>query len=158
MMTPRFRMTCRVLGGLVLAAPLATRVAAQTSPAAAATQAPTARSTNRSAMIEKRITDLHTRLKITPMEQKPFDDFAQVMRDNAQHMEGLVQKRQPTFASGNAVEQMQGYSEMAQAHAEDVQRLTTAFAALYEVLSPDQKKAADQSFRQFANNRRGAAG
>ncbi len=152
-MTLRLRSPLWAVACLLLAAPAASRVAAQPAPAAASTAMPA----NRSAAIERRITDLHARLKITPAEQKPFDDFAQVMRDNAQRMAGLVQKRQASFTAGNAVEQMQSYSEMAQAHAEDMQHLTTAFSALYDALSPDQKKAADSSFRQFANAHRGAA-
>ena len=143
-----------LMAGLILVAPVATRVAAQTSPAAVSTPEPGARNT----AIERRITELHARLKITPAEQKPFDDFAQVMRDNAQRMDGLVQKRQDSAKSGSAVDQMRTYSDMAQAHAEDMQHLTTAFSALYDSLSPEQKKLADQSFRQFANSRRGAAG
>ncbi len=149
-MFSRLWITPSVVACLLLAAPVSMPVAAQ--PAAVA------KPSNRSAMMERRITSLHGQLKITPAEQKPFDDFAQVMRDNAQRMDALVQKRQASFASGSAVEQMQGYSEMAQAHAEDMQHLTTAFATLYDALSPDQKKAADQSFRQFATARRGMAG
>ena len=144
-----------MLACLLLAAPFAQTAAAQPATAAAANSA--TKPSSRDAAIEKRIADLHSRLKITPAEQKPFDDFAQVMRDNAQRMGGLVQKRQASFATGSAVEQMQSYSEMAQAHAEDMQNLTPAFSGLYDALSPDQKKAADQSFRQFATSRRGSA-
>lgn len=147
-----------LMAGLLLVASVATQVAAQTTSAAISTPAPAAKIPgSRSAAIERRITDLRTRLKITPAEQKPFDDFAQVMRDNAQRMEGLVQKRQDTAVTGSAVDQMRIYSDMAQAHAEDMQRLTAAFGTLYGSLSPDQKKLADQSFRQFAG-RRGVAG
>ena len=154
-----------LIAGLVLAAPLATQALAQANPppapgaAPAASRAPAVKSdAARSAAIERRIADIHSRLKITPAEQKPFDDFAQVMRDNAQRMAGLVEKRQETAASGSAVDQMRSYSDMAQAHADDMQHLTTAFSALYEALSPDQRKLADTSFRQFASSRRGAAG
>ena len=148
-MMPRLRMPSRVMACFLLAAPYATGVAAQPASVANGTQ---------NAALEKRITDLHNRLKITPAEQKPFDDFAQVMRDNAQRMDGLMLRRRSTAAAASAVDQMREYSEMAQAHAEDLQHLTAAFSALYDVLSPDQKKAADQSFRQLATTRRGAAG
>ena len=59
-------------------------------------------------------------------------------------------------ATATAVDQMKAYSEMAQAHAEEVSHLIGPFSALYDVLSPDQKKMADQSFREFANGPRGA--
>ena len=36
--------------------------------------------------VEQRIVDLRARLHITPDEQVLWDKFAQVMRDNAQHM------------------------------------------------------------------------
>ena len=155
-MTTRHRALARLMTGLLLLAPAALPAAAQTKQAAVSAPAPTP--ANRSAAIERRITDLRNRLKITPAEQKPFDDFAQVMRDGAQRMSELMQKSQANVASGSAVDQMRSYTDMAQAHADNMQHLTAAFSTLYDSLSPDQKKAADESFRQFATNRRLANG
>ncbi len=158
-MMTRYRLASRLMAGLLMAAPVATQAAAQAGPVAAPGAVAAAKpGTPRAAAVERRITDLRTRLKITPEEQKPFDDFAQVMRDNEQRMDGLVTKRQASFATGSAVDQMQSYTDMAQAHAEDMQHLTAAFATLYNALSADQKKQADLSFRQFAKSRRSAQG
>ena len=148
-MRHRLLASAGLLAGLFAASPvLAQTTPAQTTPAQAA---PAAASSRVNMAVEHRITALHASLKITPAEQKPFDDFAQVMRDNASHMSGLVQQREQAAKTGTAVDQMQSYSAMAQAHAEDMQRLVPAFTTLYDTLSPDQKKAADQSFRAFAN-------
>ena len=156
-MVNRSTMLPCLVAGLLLAAPVAPNAtAAQTTPVANATPAKPAGP--RSVAVERRINDLHARLKITPAEQKPFDDFAQVMRDNERRMADLMQSREATIKTGSAVDQMHTYSDMAQAHAEDVQHLTAAFSTLYDALSPDQKKLADESFRQFASQRRGAAG
>ena len=72
------------------------------------------------------------------------------MRSNATDMDDAVGKRMSVAKTGNAVDQMKSYSDMAQTHAQNMQRLVPAFATLYEALSPDQKKLADQSFRDFA--------
>ncbi len=101
-------------------------------------------------MVERRIAELRARLKITPSEERPFTEFAQVMRDNADRMEGLLQQQRKNAATQTAVDQMQAYGQLAQAHAEDMQRLAPAFSRLYDALSPDQKKLADQSFRDFS--------
>lgn len=130
-------------------------LAQTTTPVPAATPAASAPGAARAhPMVEKRIADLRTKLKITPDESKAFDDFAQVMRDNANKMDGLVKARQQGAATMNAVDQMKAYESMAQAHADDMQRLVPAFSRLYDALSADQKKLADTSFRDFGGSRR----
>ncbi len=143
------------LAGLLAAAPALAQVSPGAGTPAAQAAAPAAG--QRDAAVEQRIADLRTRLKITPSEQKPFDNFVDIMRENARRMDDLVQKRRQTAVSGNAVDQMQAYGAMAQAHADDMQRLVPAFSNLYDALSPVQKKLADQSFREFAQGPRGAA-
>ncbi len=101
-------------------------------------------------VVERRIADLHERLKITAAEQPAFDAFANVMRTNAGRMDGLVQARRKDVATLTALDQMKSYQELAQAHADDMQRLVPAFEHLYAELSPEQKKLADTSFRDFA--------
>ncbi len=159
-MSIRLTMMPALVAGLLAATPLmaqttaATAPASKATPAAAATPAPAA-TTRRDTMVDRRITQLHSQLKITPAQQKPFDDFAQAMRDNAQRMDQLVNEHQTMSPTATAVDQMKSYSDMAQAHAEEVSHLIGPFSALYDALSPDQKKMADQSFRQFANGPRG---
>ena len=147
-----------LLAGVLAAAPALAQTPSLSSPTmpampAAATNAD---GTKRDARIEHRIAELHTKLKITAAQEKPFADFANVMRSNATDMDDAVAKRVAILKTGNAVEQMKAYSDMAQTHAQNMQKLVPAFTTLYEALSPDQKKLADQSFRDFANKSRDA--
>jgi hypothetical protein len=149
-----------MLPTLALGALLAGQAVAQTQavvPAGTNAAKPAVKSLG-SAAIERRIAELHSRLAITPAQQQPFDAFAQVMRDNSQRMETLVTKGMEGGSAANAVGQLRMYTVMAQAHADNMQRLTEAFAALYDALSPDQKHRADLSLRDFVKSRRAAAG
>jgi protein CpxP len=160
-MSIRLTMMPALVAGLFAAAPLMAQTTAATpatTPATASAPAPAAASasaTHRDTMVERRITELHAKLKITPAEQKPFDDFAQAMRDNATRMDQLVSDHRTMAQTATAVDQLKAYSDMAQAHAEEVSHLVTPFSTLYAALSPEQKKMADQSFRDFANGQQG---
>jgi len=97
--------------------------------------------------VEQHITRLHAQLHITPAQEPQWDQFAQVMRDNAKNMNQVFEQRKTSFASMNAAENMQSYAQIAQQHAQDTQKLATAFQSLYASLSDDQKKNADVVFR-----------
>jgi Skp family chaperone for outer membrane proteins len=97
--------------------------------------------------VEEHITKLHTELKITPAQQPQWDPFAQVMRDNARDMDQSLQQRGTTLATMSAVDDMQSYAQVAQQHAQDMQKLSAAFQTLYASMSDDQKKNADMVFR-----------
>ena len=141
------------LAGAVVAAPFAARPAvAQTAAPGKATPASTAAA--RDATVDRRITTLHTQLKITPAQEKTFDAFASVMRQNASHIDALVQKRLALPASATAVDELQAYNDMAQAHAQDMQQLVAAFSTLYDALSPEQKKMADEDFHRYGTDQR----
>jgi hypothetical protein len=101
-------------------------------------------------MAEQRITDLHKQLKITAAEQSQWDQFAQVMRDNAKDLDAAYQQRATNFDKMNAVENMQSYAQTEQTRAQDMQKLVPAFQALYTVLSDQQKQQADELFRNQA--------
>ncbi len=146
-----------MLAALAVGTLLAGHVAAQTAPGAPAATKP-ATITLGTAATERRIAELHSRLGITPAQEKPFDAFAQVMRDNSQRMEALLAKGIQNASAADAVGQMRTYTLMAQTHADDMQRLTAAFATLYDVLSPDQKHLADLSLRDFIKSRHASAG
>lgn len=108
--------------------------------------------------VEQHITQLHAQLRITAAQQAPWDQFAEVMRDNAKDMDHLLDQRQAGFASMNAVDNMQSYAQIAQQHAQDTQKLATAFQALYGSLSDEQKKNADVVFRAHDDHPRHAHG
>ncbi|HEY0183754.1 MAG TPA: Spy/CpxP family protein refolding chaperone [Rhodopila sp.] len=96
--------------------------------------------------VEEHITQLHSQLRITPAQQAQWDQFAQVMRDNAKDMDQALEQRNAAFASMNAVQDMQSYAQLAQQHAQGMQKLAAAFETLYGSLSDDQKKNADAVF------------
>lgn len=98
--------------------------------------------------VEQRIKDLHAKLNIKPDQQKAWDDFAETMRQNADHADRVFQKQVPA-GDQDALSAMRAYADITQAHAEDVQRLLPKFEALYNGLSPEQKKAADETFAKY---------
>ncbi len=102
--------------------------------------------------IEQRIADLHAKLKITPEQQPQWDQFAQVMRDNAHDMEGTFKARIKAMPSMTATQNMKSYAELAASHARNVEKLVPVFQALYDTMSEDQKRAADEIFRDDASH------
>ena len=103
-------------------------------------------------LVERRITDLHGKLHITSQQSQPWDQFAQVMRDNAREMDQVYKQRAEKLGSMSAVDNMQSYAQIEQQRAQDVQKLVPAFQTLYSSLSDQQKKTADQIFRNYAAN------
>ena len=94
------------------------------------------------AQVERRIADLHRRLHITPAQEPQFAAFAQQMRANAQEMAALRQQlsQNPHM---NAVESLHAYAQLAEAHAQALNRLVPPFQAFYDSLSDPQKRTAD---------------
>jgi periplasmic protein CpxP/Spy len=146
---------------VVLAAALSMSGAfAQT--AAAPTAASPARAEARAAQheqrVEERITFLHSTLKITPEQEPLWKTFADQMRSNSQSMAGLFRQRMESESTRNALDDMKGYAQMAQAHADEMQKLVTAFEPLYNSFSADQKAIADKTFRHGPQERGGRGG
>jgi protein CpxP len=110
-------------------------------------KAPARKSASTTDRVEQHITQLHAQLHITPAQQSQWDQFAQVMRENARDMNQTFQQRGASFTSMNAAENMQSYAQISQQHAQDTQKLATAFQALYGSMSEDQQKNADAVFR-----------
>jgi periplasmic protein CpxP/Spy len=97
--------------------------------------------------VERRIKELHAQLRITAAEHPQWDQFAEVMRQNARDMDQAVIQRAQQFETMNAVQNMQSYEQLAEEHAQRVQKLVPAFQALYDAMSDPQKRLADQVFR-----------
>jgi periplasmic protein CpxP/Spy len=110
----------------------------------------TAKTGHHADRVEKRITNLHARLKITPAQEQQWSEFAEVMRNNARQMDQNYQQRSQRVQEMSAVDNMQSYAKIAEAHAQDVQKLVPAFETLYNSMSAEQKHAADQVFRSYA--------
>ena len=97
--------------------------------------------------VEQRIKELHAQLRITPAERPQWDQFAQVMRENASEMDGAWMERAGDFQSMSAVQNMQSYEQIAEQHAQHLQKLVSAFQNLYDAMPDQQKQLADQVFR-----------
>jgi len=150
-----------LLGAVILATPshAQTSGTSSTDTAAPARPAPAAKPVHRTAAqrlnaVESRIANLHSRLKITPEQEPKWAEVAQVMRDNAQHMEQLQQDRHAKLASMSAVDDLRSYLDVTQAHVDGLQKLIPAFQGLYDAMTPDQQKNADAVFAQFQRPQR----
>ena len=105
--------------------------------------------------VENHIKQLHAQLHITPVEQPQWDQFAQVMRENARDMDQAFMQRAQQYPTMNAMQNMQSYEQMAEAHVLHLQKLVPAFDNLYNAMPEQQKQLTDQVFR--ANAERHAA-
>jgi periplasmic protein CpxP/Spy len=99
------------------------------------------------ALVERRITQLHKQLQITPAESSQWDQFTQVMRDNAKEIDQAFKDRADKLDSMSAVDNMLSYAQIEQLRAEQSQKLVLAFQTLYASLSDEQKQRADALFR-----------
>lgn len=139
--------------------------AAAAPPVAAPAASPVAPRTGRrprtndtAARVEQRIQQLHSELGITPAEEAQWNQFAQVMRDNASAMDQKLNERGTQLATMNAAQDMQSYADLSAQHAQDMQKLASAFQTLYNSFSDQQKQTADEVFRgRAARARHGAA-
>ncbi len=100
----------------------------------------------KAAKIETRIARLHAALRITPAQEPLWQDFASVMRQNVVELDGVYARRESQYGAMNAVQDLQSYAAVQEANARNVQMLLPPFQALYDSLSPEQKKAADATF------------
>jgi hypothetical protein len=114
--------------------------ASTAAPAAPAAPAPVAN-------VESRIAQLHRNLHITKDQETLWASVAQVMRDNAQAMEGLAKERYENSAKMTAVDDLRSYSALADAHADGLKKFVPVFQQLYDGMSDAQKKHADAFFR-----------
>jgi hypothetical protein len=97
--------------------------------------------------LEAHIKDLHAKLKITKDQEDKWKGVADVMRENASEMEGLVKTRAENAKSMSAVDDLNAYSKITDAHAEGLKKFISAFSTLYDSMSDAQKKNADALFR-----------
>ncbi|MEJ0070235.1 MAG: Spy/CpxP family protein refolding chaperone [Pseudomonadota bacterium] len=151
-----------LFGALILAVPSQ----AQTSTSSTAPSAPmasqppvrkaAAKPVSRVDMVGQRIKELHTKLRITPDQEAKWATVAQVMQDNAAKVDSLTQQRTQNLGTMTAVDDLKSYRDITQAHADGLQALITAFEGVYDTMTPDQKKNADNVFAQ-AQGRRAAA-
>jgi hypothetical protein len=101
--------------------------------------------------VEARIKQLHDQLKITPEQEDKWNAFGQVMRENAQAMQSQIEQRVKNQQNMNALDDLTSYEQITETHAEGVKRLVPAFQALYDGMSPEQKKNADMVFARYGH-------
>lgn len=120
-----------------------------------ATHAKPAAASMRPESVDQRIAQLHRELKITAAQEQDWQAVAQVMKSNAESMQTLVQQTRSEGPRGqrSALEDLQNYQKFAQAHADGLQKLSTAFATLYNSMTPEQKANADKVFREHERHR-----
>jgi hypothetical protein len=103
-------------------------------------------------LVEQRIADLHAKLHIAQAQSQAWDQFAELMRQNATDLDQAYQQRGQRLNAMSAPENLQSYAQIEQTRAQDVQKLVPAFQNLYDSLSAQQKKEADQIFRTYAQH------
>jgi hypothetical protein len=111
---------------------------------------------NAAERVERRIKELHAQLRITTAEEPQWSQFADVMRQNERDMDQAFIQRAQQFETMTAVQNMQSYEQLAEEHAQRVQKLVPAFQNLYDAMPDQQKQLADQVFR--ANSEKRAQG
>jgi len=97
---------------------------------------------------EVRIKVLHEKLKITQAQEEQWSKVAQAMLEEAKTMDTLTQARIEHAKTLTAVDDLKSYSEIAEAHANGLKKLTPLFAELYAGLTESQKQEADILFRE----------
>jgi len=111
----------------------------------------------RDSAVEKQIKAMHITLKITPAEESQWNQVADTMRGNAKELDRVIDKRDANRASATAIDDLNAYADIAQAHANGVKKLASTFSELYSAMSDDQKKAADEVFSHHGHGARKVA-
>lgn len=135
---------------------LSTSVSAQTTTAsspAASSQTAATHAKKHMDVVEKRIKELHAKLKITDKQSAQWEAYAQTIRDNAHNADTAFLERAEKLPSLSADDAMASYAKLAQLHADNMQKLATTFSALYGTFSDVQKKNADKLFRNEQEKR-----
>jgi periplasmic protein CpxP/Spy len=95
--------------------------------------------------VEASISELHQRLQITPAQEAQFGAVASVIRENAR-AEATAPQQPP--ANATAVDDLRAYIRYSEVELAGLKRLLPALDALYAILSPAQRQAANVAFRQ----------
>jgi len=102
----------------------------------------------RDAKVEMHIKDLHAKLNINAAEESQWADVAKTMRENVNDLDQAIDKREALLHHATAIDDLNAYGDVAQAHADAVKKLSAVFTPLYAAMSDGQKKAADEVFGQ----------
>jgi len=139
------------LCGALLILGTAHPAAAQPSPTARTAQTPAspaaaALQTAPKGDLDLRVRRLHDQLGITPEQEELWRPVANAMTDSASAVGDAMQARFNKPQPMSAVEDIQTYQAVADAHARGLKQLAIAFAPLYAAMPAPQQKAADKLF------------
>lgn len=97
---------------------------------------------------EARINELQSVLKITPAQEKLWENLKQVMREDAKEMDALTAERAEKTKTMNAVDRMKFHSKMTETRLNQINKFIPPFEELYASMSDEQKKSADTVFEK----------
>ena len=146
-MGARALIAAALAGGLLLATAAgvwAQQTPVKAAPAPAPAPAKTAHK-NPVDRVEARVVQLHEQLGITPAQEPAWNNFVQVMRENAKDMKARLDQRAQRAKNMDAVSELRSHAEMAEIYAAGLHKLVPAFETLYNMMPEDQKKVADQA-------------
>jgi periplasmic protein CpxP/Spy len=139
-------------GGVGFSALTAQNAAAQATTAPQQTQQEPERHHSASRHIDGRIAFLKTELKITDAQGPLFEKVANVMRENAKAMGDAAQSlRGDPNQPRTAIARLEARAKFAQLRADSETKMLAAFRPLYQAMSPDQQKAADEMFEHHGH-------
>jgi hypothetical protein len=99
--------------------------------------------------VEKRIQELHDKLKITDDQASAWQNVADTMRDNEKNVHTLIMERHSKAGTLSAIDDLNSYQQIAAAHADGMSKFIQAFQPLYDSMSATQKKQADMLFASY---------
>lgn len=100
---------------------------------------------------EVQIKQLQGALNITEAQKELWNNFTQVMRENAKEMDAftdtLGKERAESTKTMNSVERMKFHSRITKAHLDQMEKLIPPFEAFYSSMSDEQKNMTNTIFR-----------
>jgi hypothetical protein len=96
---------------------------------------------------EAQIKKLQGTLNITEDQKELWNNFTQVMRENAKDMDAFTKERAEDAKPMNALEHMKLHSQITETHLAQIKKLIPPFEAFYDSLSDQQKNITDMVFR-----------
>lgn len=113
--------------------------------------------------IEARLTHIQTALKITDAQQVQWENFANVLRQQAREMDQRVQQRmaqreqsgaqRPERPQLSAIERLERQQQRLAQRSERLNEVVAAAKPLYAAFSPEQKQVADQMLSRDGQRR-----
>ncbi len=99
--------------------------------------------------VEERISTLHDKLVITSEQEVKWSAVAQTMRDNETAIRTLIEARHQNAEAMTAIDDLQSYADITQAHADGLKKMIASFQSLYADMPDSQQKVADKVFGNF---------